>query len=199
MSKIQQHFHDALVTGIRKRIIPNKTKESRDWYREVAKEITSANRSKFIKDQDPAIRQRHTPNKGLEIGSMYTFNYDPKWKKELPIYDTFPLIFPFHIESDRFLGLNMHYLPPAGRAQLMDVLYTITNNTKYNHSTKLKLSYQVLKNIAKKEAYAPTIHMYLKKHVKSKLRWIAPVEWDYTLMLPLAKWNGPDKEKYRGF
>ena len=29
------------------------------------------------------------------IGRMYLFNYDPKYKKELPYYDRFPLIFPF--------------------------------------------------------------------------------------------------------
>lgn len=130
---------------------------------------------------------------------MYLFNYDPKWKKELPIWDTHPIVFPFTVLQDRFYGLNLHYLPHKQRAYLMDILDTIKNNNRYDTTTKLKLSWKVLKEIAKREDYEVTIHCYLKKHIKSRLKYVLPMEWHYTAFLPLASWQGPEREKYRAY
>ena len=197
---VQQKYHDLLVQAVRRRLIPNKTQESRDWFRAKALEIDSiGSKQAYIRQgkEKDSPRKRHT-TKNLEIGSMYVYNYDPKWKNELPVYDTFPLIFPFRENAKYFWGINMHYLHPKQRAELMDILYTITTDKRYNHNTKLRLTWKVLKEIAKSELYAPTVHCYLKNHVKSRLKYIPPVEWDFALMLPLAKFRGPDAAKYRG-
>ena len=48
------------------------------------------------------------------------FFYDPKFKKTLPYYDTFPLVLPLETYNDGFLGINMHYLPIPLRVNLLD-------------------------------------------------------------------------------
>jgi hypothetical protein len=58
-------------------------------------------------------------------GTMVLFVYNAKWKKILPYYDQHPLIFPIHVEADRFLGINLHYLPISYRAQMMDALLSV--------------------------------------------------------------------------
>ena len=92
---------------------------------------------------------------------MYTFFYDPKTKKDLPYYDRFPLIFKIKNVSGGFLGINMHYLPPQLRARLMDALYPLVTNRKYDETTRLRLTYDVLNSAAKYRFFKPTIKKYL--------------------------------------
>lgn len=125
---------------------------------------------------------------------MYCFYYDPKWKKELPYYDRFPMIFPIHMESDRFLGINLHYLPYNLRAKLMDALYSLeTSATK--GQKKLQISYSILKAASKYEAFKPCIKEYLKSHVRSRFVKIDHTEWDIAIMLPLERFEKATKQK----
>ena len=194
MSKtnVGKYFFDALVRSIQQGIVPKKAKESTNWWRTEAQKVDKLNKAEFIRTGESA-----SPG-SMEIGHMYLFNYDPKHKLKLPVYDTFPLIFPFSKTEDRFWGINLHYLPPKDRARLMDALMTITNNDKYDKTTKLELSYSVLKQVAKGKKYEETIHCYINKHVKSRMKRINPLAWEYTIMLPLAKFRGKDASKYRG-
>ena len=41
------------------------------------------------------------------------FFYDPKYKKTLPYYDTFPLVLPLERIPGGFAGINFHYLRPV--------------------------------------------------------------------------------------
>jgi hypothetical protein len=190
-------FFDILSRGLRQGQVPAKTKAAIKWYQGQASQVQKMNRSEFIKNQSNQ-RAAKTVRRQLEIGSMYIYNYDPKLKATLPVYDTHPVIFCINIHKDRFLGINLHYLPHKERAELMDILHGIKNNDRYDDSTKLKISYQVLKKIAKKKLYAPTIHLYLKKHVKSRLMYVYPLEWDQAIFLPIAKFNGPQAGNYAG-
>jgi hypothetical protein len=187
------YFFDALSKAIRQGVMPKKSKESTEWFRNQAQSVAKMNRTDFIKTG----AKKHTPS-NIEIGNMYLFNYDPKHKKTLPVYDTFPLIFPFSIQKDRFYGINLHYLAPADRAKLMDALGSIANNDRYDETTKLGLSWQVLKQVAKGKKYEETVHCYLRKHVKSSMKYITPLSWEYTMMLPLARFKGPRAAEFRG-
>ena len=53
-----------------------------------------------------------------DIGGFYLYQYDPKWKDKLPWYDIYPLVFPFDYAGG-FYGINVHYLPPNARTDLM--------------------------------------------------------------------------------
>ena len=189
-------FFDILSKGLRAGQIPAKTAQSINWYRNQAASISKVNRREFIANQAD-MRRIKAAKRNIEVGSMYLYNYDPKLKLELDVYDTHPIVVPFTVLKDRFYGCNLHYLPPKERARLMDILHTITNNDRYDESTKLKISYQVLKRIAKQKLYKPTIHCYLKSHIKSKVMYIFPAEWDSAIFLPLAKFKGPSAWRYQ--
>lgn len=104
----------------------------------------------------------------MKPGYMYLFKYDPKGKLDLPYYDTFPLIFPIETYNDGFLGINFHYLPYMLRAKLMDALYTITTDKKYNDKTKILATYRILQGASKYSAFKPTVKRYLYNHVRSQ-------------------------------
>ena len=121
--------------------------------------------------------------------------YDPKWKRILPYYDIFPCMIPIHFYKDGWLGINMHYLPLPLRAKLMDALYTIANNKRFDESTKLKISYGLLKSAAKFKWFRPCIKRYLSKHVRSRFFNVVSAEWDIGLFLPVARFKKASQEK----
>jgi len=163
------------------------SKQSREWFRDLAMGVKRINVPKFQKETTPF--QNIENLSANSIGKMYHFTYDPKWKDKLPYYDTFPLVFPFDFKGDRMLGINMHYLSPYLRARLMDALYTTLNNEKYDKTTKLQVSYGILKSSFRFAAFRPCIHCYLFDHVRSPFMYITPDMWDYTLMLPTARFQ----------
>ena len=193
-------FFDILSKGLKTGQFPAKSKASMNWYRGQAQDVAKVSRKGFIKNNtfSKDRKERAGGRAGIEVGSMYIYNYDPKHKKTLPVYDTHPIVVPFTVLGDRFYGCNLHYLPPGGRAQLMDILHTITNNEEYDSTTKMKITYQVLKKIASKSLYEPTIHCYLKKHIKSQVMYVYPAEWDMAIFLPIAKFRGPRADDYKG-
>jgi hypothetical protein len=115
-------------------------------------------------------------------------------KEILPYYDTFPLVFPIELYKDGFLGLNLHYLPPVTRAKLMDALYENINNKKYDSTTKLRISYQILAGAARYKYFKPCIKRYLFSHVGSPFVYVAPDEWDFALMLPTERFEKANKQ-----
>lgn len=164
---------------------------ARVWYRTLAQTVKGTNIPNLIKSSP----QNQVTS--IEPGRMYLFNYDAKLKDVLPYWDRFPLIFPFSVESDHFLGINLHYLPLIYRAQLMDALYDITNNKKFDKSTKLKISYELLKNTAKFKNFKPCVKMYLNGHVKSNFLLVPSDEWDIALFLPLERFTKNKNVVYR--
>lgn len=198
-------FDELLTKGVRSGQIPARTQNARDWYRNAAKDYSSSirkggtragrvdyariNEKKFINQEQSRLVST------LEPGSMYMFMYDPKWKDTLPFYDKFPLIFPFSVNSSGFMGLNLHYLPLQYRAKLMDSLYETKNNSRYDESTKLKLSYDILKSAAKFKYFTPCIKQYLFSHMKSQFMYVYPSEWDMALFLPLERFEKASKSQ----
>lgn len=123
----------------------------------------------------------------VDIGTMYTFHYDPKTKDKLPFYDTNPLIFAVEHYKDGFLGINLHYLPPNLRARLMDTLHSISTDQRYNERTKLGISYSVLKGMTKARAFEPCVKRYLYSHVRSPFVKLFAPEWAIAVLLPTQK------------
>lgn len=121
------------------------------------------------------------------IGKMYFFNYDPKYKETLPVYDKFPLVIPMDIYSDGFLGLNLHYLDPYSRLILLDRLHDFINNDKYDDTTKFRLSYDLLSKSRRYKLIEPCIKRYLFNHILSSLIYIEPNHWETAIFLPVQK------------
>jgi hypothetical protein len=184
-------FDEILLKGIRSGQIPARTKAAREWYRDQARQIqkSNINETTFIKESKDRYENR------FRIGNMYMFLYNPKHKDTLPYYDRFPLIFPIDKAKGGFLGINMHYLPLQLRAKLMDALYDIVSNDRFDETTKIKVSYRILNSASKYKEFKPTVKHYLSTHVVSKLIYINPVEWDIALFLPTHRFVGANPTK----
>ena len=192
-------FSSILAKGIRSGEIPARSKTARSWYRDQAKRISkSGSGSSGV--SGPAMISSASAERGrmvtnMEPGMMYTFAYNPKYRDTLPYYDRFPLIFPINKTKGGFMGINFHYLPPIMRGQLMDALYTVSSNKRFDETTRLRLSYDLLQSAAKFRFFKPALKQYLNKQMQSKFVYINPSEWDIALFLPLARFEKATKQK----
>lgn len=175
----QKIVADARLQGI----VPARTKAAREWFRNKA--LSSMTSPLTFRTQAPLQRRRE----GVEPGSMYFYVYDAKWADDLPYYDRFPLVLPVEMYKDGFLGINFHYLPLELRAKLMDALYTISTDRRYNENTRIAASYQTLKAAAKFKYFRPCVKRYLYSHVRSDFFKIEPTEWDMAIFMEWANWK----------
>lgn len=129
------------------------------------------------------------------IGKLIFFDYDPKWKKKLPYYDRFPLVIPIDLASDRFWGLNLHYLPPGYRAVLFDSLYrNVYKKKNIDEKEIIKLNYSMLSKISRSKLYIPCVRQYLYSHVEDGYTLIPSVEWKKYVPLSTPKFEKKSKE-----
>jgi hypothetical protein len=160
--------------------------KSLDWLAEQVRSMRPLDTKRVIDDVKQPFYRLQTISESA-IGKMYLFIYDAKTKDKLPYWDRYPLIFPIEYYNNGFLGINLHYLSPIDRASLMSALYDTINNNNYDKTTKLQISYDILKNSSQLSYFKPCIKRYLFSHVKSTFIYISPEEWDVALMLPLAR------------
>lgn len=172
-------FQTLELEAFRNGITP-RTKQSRDWFRKKAGQLGSVNRNALMKEDPVSLKNRTL------VGSMNMFFYDPKHKDTLPYYDRFPLVIVLGPAKDGFLGLNLHYLPPVLRAKFLDALLDVTNNSKYNQTTKFDITYDLLKRAAKYKYFKPCIKHYLTSNVRSRFARIDAPEWEIATFLPTA-------------
>ena len=170
-------------------IDPKDLEGARAWYRDQASKIQRINDKKLFDPKN--ARSMLGPQ---NIGQMFMFFYDPKHKDMLPYYDRFPLVFPIDIYGDGFLGINLHYLPRMARARLMDALYMTVNNNKNDTTTRLRISYDILKNSSRMRYFKPCLKRYLSGHVMKRFMYIEPSNWDKALMLPTERFMKKSKQ-----
>ena len=181
-------FDKILEKGAALGRLPAKERKSRDWFRNQARKTSITPRKLQSEAKSQAVNR-------VSMGRMYFFAYDPKTKKELPYYDRFPLIFPFKKAQGGFMGINLHYLPPRLRAKLMDALYGLVTNKKYDETTRLNLSYRVLNGAARFRFFKPTVKRYLTSQVKSRFIEVNAEQWDMALFLPVEQFSKASKQK----
>ena len=192
MATVEESYLDKLKDAIKTNQVTARAKAAGDWFRS----IVNRTKGKFSSETPEKILQRsESLNTTSVLGKMYFYSYDPKWKNDLPWYDTFPLVFPIEKYPDGFLGLNFHYLAPKHRAILMDQLKMYANNKKYDETTKLKLTYNMLKGFTKIKRAKPTVHRYLTSKVKSKYVLVNADEWEVALFLPVERFRKASKKK----
>jgi len=142
------------------------------WYRKKIAELGKPRRADLLKEG------KLSPN--AQFGYMNLFIYDPKLKRQLPYYDTFPLVVPLESYRDGFLGLNFHYLPRPLRLTLVDQV------TKFQKGEKVAVDYSKLKRI---NLIRPCLKRYLYSHVESDFRRIEIEEFAAATMLPIAQFQ----------
>ena len=151
---------------------------STQWYRQKISEFGSPGAMDLIRDGKRANRPFY--------GRLNMFFYDPKHKKTLPYYDTFPLVLPIENYPDGFLGINFHYLPIPLRIRLLDRIVDFSNNTNFDESTKIVADYSKLKRI---NLVKPTLHRYLAGQTKSQFRRIDADEFIIAALLPVQRFR----------
>lgn len=155
--------------------------EIRKWMQGKIAEYSRINVNTILRSNPEYLKNTILP------GYMYLYGYYPKYWETLPVYDRFPLVFPFRKVEGGFIGLNMHYLPPMGRARLMDALYDVVNNQNYDETTRLRINYSILSSSSKFKLFEPCVHRYLSSKLTTRPLQIPANEWDYALFLPLER------------
>lgn len=142
-----------------------RVEDSRNWFREKASKVSKASvtPTNIINQLPSGLMNKKS------IWKLVMYNYNPKGKKDLPYYDTFPIVFPFRMTEDGFYGFNLHYLPPKLRAILMDSFY----------SGSAKAS----------KLFEPCIKRYILRNVRSKIAFIPENEWELALFLPTQRFQ----------
>lgn len=130
----------------------------------------------------------------IEVGSMYLYFYDPKWKNELPFYDRFPLVLPFGPAPGGFYGINLHYAPYMVRAKILGELLNYTDK-KIGKDSKIKMSYDLLNNLRNSNEVRPCIKHYLTSHVQSRFMKINPIDWKAVIFLPIESFAKATKQE----
>ena len=185
MSNLFQKLEfEAFRAGINPR-----TKEAQNWFRKKAQAMGRINRQELLQDDQVKLVNRQNPL----IGSMNMFFYDPKHKDTLPYYDRFPLAIIVKPAPGGFYGLNLHYLPNVLRAKFLDALLDITNNDKYDETTKFNVTLKLLQSSSKMKFFKPCLKHYLTRHVRSRLARVQAPEWEIATFLPTAQFEKANK------
>jgi hypothetical protein len=167
---------DKLESEAFRKGITARTKEANTWFQ---KKVTAlGNLSPSILSDDRLRAQG-----GAHPGDMIMYTYDPKLKKTLPYYDTFPLTIVVGPAKDGFYGINLHYLPPKVRAIFLDKLNDIASNQKFNATTRFKITYNLLKATKSYKYFKPCFKHYLTKGVNSKIMKVNAAEWNIAIFL----------------
>lgn len=178
---------DRIKSSLAKEGLNIRSNAARDWLRA---KIATLNPTR-----QALLSDRQRLKGGAIIGRMYFFFYDPKTKDTLPYYDRFPLVLPIEQYQDGFLGLNLHYLHPKQRIILLDKLSEYASNSKYDTTTKLRLSYDVLRRSSSISEHIPCVKKYLFSQVDSRFLEITADEWDIAALLPMESFVGASSGK----
>lgn len=158
-----------------------KANASIDWFRQKA-----ANQKVSPDTMIGGEDYKKNVRKVLAPGSMFLFRYDAKTKEELPYWDMYPLIFPISVDAKGFIGLNLHYLPPSMRANLMNSLMRFKSKVP---GKDLAINYSILTKYSSLSYFKPCVKRYLYSHVRSQFLYITPEEWPIAIFLPLQRFQ----------
>ena len=168
---------------------PNIAKKSSGWFN---KDVV---RLRQMRPMPRKIMQQDGRSTRLLPGRLYMFQYEAKGADTLPYFDRFPLCFPFEIQSDFFLGLNMHYLPYLLRIRLLDRMMTYASNKKMDSTTRLKFQWNTIRGSARLALAKPAVKKYLKTQVKSQFLQVNPDNWNTAMMLPVERFTGATRDR----
>ena len=112
-------------------------KKSYQWYRDQVRSLGPGMTG-------TSMLRTETLTSTLTPGNMYLFMYDPKHKETLPYYDATPLVLPFRLVPNGFMGINLHYLPYLVRFRLLGELSKLATDKNITDKTKIELSWRLL-------------------------------------------------------
>ena len=183
----QEGFLDTLKSSIKTSKATAKARAAGDWFREKVKQASASARMRAV---TPTQHLKREEEGSATLGKMLFYKYDPKFAKKLPYWDMYPLVFPFEKAKGGFYGLNLHYIPPRDRAILMDQLKEYATNNKYDATTRLKITYNLLKGFGRA---VPCVKRYLGTNIRSNTVRINADEWEIAIFLPVERFQKQKK------
>ena len=178
-------YLDKLKSAINTSNVKSKARAAGDWFKEKAKQAGASARMRAW-TPSMVLKKGADQAENIMLGKMFFYKYDPKWAKKLPYWDMYPLVFPFEKAPGGFYGINLHYVRPRDRAILMDQFNKFAINRKYDETTKLQLSYDILKRYGRA---VPCVKRYLGSHVRSQTIRIDADEWEIAIFLPVERFQ----------
>ena len=179
----EQSFLDTLKQSIKTSAASAKARAAGDWFKEKVRQASASAQMRAVTPNQLLRRQEEG---SATLGKMLFYKYDPKFAKKLPYWDMYPIVFPFEKAKGGFYGLNLHYIPPRERAVLMDQLKRYATNKKYDETTRLKLTYDILKGFGRA---VPCVKRYLGSNVRSNTVRINADEWEIAIFLPVERFQ----------
>ena len=159
-------------------------KKSANWYRTNVQSMADKFTARKLMNQGRLL--------GLPSGGrLNMFFYDPKGKKKLPYYDTFPLVLPLESIKGGFMGMNFHYLPYMLRFKLLERMQKFSTGG-FDRMTRLDANYNDVKKIG---LVRPTIKKYLYNHVQSRFLRIDFDEAVLATYLPVQQFKKASESK----
>ena len=188
LKNIEQIYYKNNPNALKRNIL-----KSLNWFREyVPRNYHRVKSSQMFKD---ATLLKEIPR----VGKMYFFEYDAIHKDKLPVWDRYPLIFPFRMYRDEkngksyMVGLNLHYLPPKLRMVAYIALLDKRNEKRFRKQTRLAINWSILKSLASSDLFAHCVKKYRMDAVKSRFVEIPAKSWELSVFLPLASWQKGSK------
>jgi hypothetical protein len=191
---VQESFLSKVSDAVSSGTVEKEVKRSAVWFKDKIKGLKGELRNRFSKTNARTF-YRESSNKfvpdrlgrRMNMGDMFCYWYNPKYKMSLPYYDMFPIVMLIGFEKETFLGLNFHYLRPQHRAMLLDRVTAKIGNALPKWSKLAKLPY-----------IEPTIHRYRYDHVMKKIIPIEKNEQELAIFLPLERFKKASKTKVWG-
>ena len=186
---VQESFLSRVSDAVRSGTVGKEVKRSAKWFQDKIKGLkgdlrnrfSSTNAAKFYREAEtkvnPAVLKRR-----IELGDLFCYYYNPKYRKTLPYYDMFPMIMLLSAEKETFLGINFHYLRPKWRAILLD-----------RAKLKIRSGIPTWKKLSKIKQIAPTVKRYRFDHIMRKVIPIEEDEQEIAIFLPTEKFKKAGK------
>ena len=166
------------------------SKESYNW---LIKKVAELRGVSSIASSLSKEKERITSR--FKVGGLYYFYYDPKTKANLPYYDRFPLVLVLDINTDGFLGLNLHYLPLRYRLAFLDKLMDYAILDDNDDIKRIKVTYDILTASRSLREFKPCLKKYIYSHVQSKILAVQPNEWEIAVHLPIQQFKKANPEE----
>ena len=180
---------DALEAEAFRKGLAARSKEAGTWFAKNVEKLGNIGAGKMLADDRLKKQAQASP------GDMVMYTYDPKHKKTLPYYDTFPLAIVVGPAKDGFHAINLHYLPPKVRAIFLDKLGDVASNQKFNRTTRFKITYKLLMATKNYKYFKPCFKHYLTANVSSSIMKVNAAEWNIAIFLQTASFKKASASK----
>jgi len=184
---------DKVQDAVRKGTVGAEVKRSARWFQDKIKGLKGSLRNQWSRTNAPKF-YREAENKvtiaelkkRANLGDLFAYYYDPKYRNTLPYYDSFPLIMLLGVDPSKetFLGLNFHYLNPKLRAILLDRV-----------TAKIGKGIINWKKIAMIRQIEPCVKRYRFDHIMRRVVPIKEEENEIAIFLPLERFRKASKSK----